>query len=137
MQARSSVAEHCFDVAGVSGSNPLAPTKKWLIEDMKVENKTNKTMRDDFTMIDPELKKKRISEFAHHDRDTGSAAVQVAALTMRIEHLTEHCRRFPKNISSRRGLIKLVSKRRKFLRYLERTNAAQYDQVTSRLGVRK
>ncbi|NNE90985.1 MAG: 30S ribosomal protein S15 [Verrucomicrobiales bacterium] len=72
-----------------------------------------------------------------HDTDTGSADVQIARLTERISHLTEHLASHKKDISSRRGLLRLVARRRKLLDYLARTNPERYDKVIQSLGLRR
>ncbi len=72
-----------------------------------------------------------------HDKDTGSADVQVALLTKRISLLTEHLKTNAKDHSSRRGLLKLVAKRRSLLDYLKRTAAPRYSAVIEKLDLRK
>lgn len=72
-----------------------------------------------------------------HDGDTGSADVQVAILTHRINHLTEHLKQFKKDHSSRRGLITMVSRRRKLLDYVKRKDGERYQELIKRLGIRK
>lgn len=72
-----------------------------------------------------------------NDKDTGSADVQVAILTHRINHLTDHLRTASKDHSSRRGLIKMVSKRRKLLDYLIRTDKPRYEALIQKLNIRK
>ena len=76
-------------------------------------------------------------DFQRHARDTGSAEVQVAMLTSRINELTEHLKRFVKDHSSRRGLIIMVSKRRRLLDYLRKSDAARYHEVVQKLGLRR
>ena len=71
-----------------------------------------------------------------HDRDTGSTRVQVALLTERINHLTDHFRAHAKDYHGQRGLLKLVSKRRRLLEYLKRTDLAKYRQLIDELGLR-
>jgi small subunit ribosomal protein S15 len=71
-----------------------------------------------------------------HDRDTGSTPVQVALLTERINGLTEHFRVHSKDFHGQRGLLKLVSKRRRLLEYLKRTDLAKYRQLIDELGLR-
>lgn len=78
-----------------------------------------------------------IKEFARHDKDTGSPDVQVALLTRRINHLTEHLKANNKDFSSRRGLLMLVSKRRRMLDYIGRIDTSRYSDVTRRLGLRR
>ncbi|MEM6820758.1 MAG: 30S ribosomal protein S15 [Verrucomicrobiota bacterium] len=72
-----------------------------------------------------------------HDGDTGSADVQVAILTHRINHLTEHLKEFKKDHSSRRVLIRMVSRRRKLLYYLNRKYSQRYKDLIKRLKIRK
>ena len=72
-----------------------------------------------------------------HDKDTGSADVQIALLTKRINELTEHLKIHKKDHSSRRGLLKLVATRRSLLDYLKRTAGERYTQVLAKLGLRK
>jgi small subunit ribosomal protein S15 len=72
-----------------------------------------------------------------HDKDTGSADVQVALLSQRINHLTEHLKGHVKDHHSRRGLLKMVSRRRKLLDYLKRTSSDRYMVVIEKLSLRK
>ena len=78
-----------------------------------------------------------LKEFQLHDKDTGSADVQVALLTHRIEHLTEHLKVNRKDHSSRRGLLKMVAQRRSLLDYLSKTEADRYKNVIEKLNLRK
>jgi small subunit ribosomal protein S15 len=78
-----------------------------------------------------------IEAYKTHDNDTGSPEVQVALLSSRISHLTEHFKVHPKDHHSRRGLLKLVSQRRRLLDYLKRTRHERYLTVIDRLGLRK
>jgi small subunit ribosomal protein S15 len=82
-------------------------------------------------------KQELIGRFGHKDGDTGSAEVQIALLTERINHLTEHLRQHGKDHHSRRGLLMMVGKRRRLLRYLEREDLDRYRQVVSDLGLRR
>ena len=84
-----------------------------------------------------EAKTKTIEQFKTHAKDTGSADVQVALLTHRINHLTEHLQTNKKDHSSRRGLLIMVSQRRRLLDYLKTTNVARYQAVTQKLKLRK
>ena len=84
-----------------------------------------------------ELKAKMIAEFRAHDKDTGSPDVQVALLTERINHLTDHLQKNIKDHSSRRGLLKMVSQRRRLLDYLHTKDADRYHALTKRLKLRK
>ena len=78
-----------------------------------------------------------LKEFQLHDKDTGSADVQVALLTHRIEHLTEHLKVNRKDHSSRRGLLKMVAQRRSLLDYLSKTEADRYKNLLEKLNLRK
>jgi small subunit ribosomal protein S15 len=84
-----------------------------------------------------EMKQQVIGEYAVVDGDTGSPEVQVALLTERIKTLTEHLRSFPKDNHSRRGLLKLVGKRRRLLAYLIKKDNTRYRTVIGRLGLRR
>lgn len=72
-----------------------------------------------------------------HDKDTGSADVQIALLTDRINQLTEHLQKNKKDHSSRRGLLMMVSQRRRLLDYLHKKNAPRYQAITKKLKLRK
>ena len=82
-------------------------------------------------------KAQSIKEFARHDKDTGSPDVQVALLTRRINHLTEHLKANAKDFSSRRGLLMLVGKRRRLLDYLVQVDSDRYTDVAKKLGLRR
>ncbi|VVM04709.1 30S ribosomal protein S15 [Methylacidimicrobium tartarophylax] len=88
-------------------------------------------------MLDQEKKQEIITGFRRHDGDTGSATVQVALLTRRIQQLTDHLRQNQKDHSSRRGLLQMVSRRRKLLDYLNRTEPVSYRDLIGRLSLRK
>ena len=78
-----------------------------------------------------------ISEYAVKTDDTGSPEIQVAILTERINNLTEHFRTHKKDLHSRQGLLKMVSRRRRLLDYLKRKDQGRYAAVIQRLGLRK
>lgn len=78
-----------------------------------------------------------ISEYKAHDKDTGSCEVQIALLTARISHLTEHLRDHRKDFHSRRGLIKMTSRRRKFLDYMKKNDLEGYKAIIAKLGIRR
>jgi len=78
-----------------------------------------------------------IDQFRREDNDTGSPEVQIALLTARINELHEHMRTHKKDYASRRGLLKMVSKRNGLLTYLRSTERARYQAVIARLGLRK
>ena len=84
-----------------------------------------------------EVKASVIGAYKLHDSDTGSPEVQVALLSQRIEHLTEHFKTHKKDFHSRRGLLKMVGKRRRLLDYLKNANMERYRKVVSSLGLRK
>lgn len=87
--------------------------------------------------ITKERKQELINQFKRSDDDTGSAEVQVAILTSRINELTEHMRTHKKDFSSRRGLLKLVSQRADLLKYLRQTERERYLVLIQKLGLRK
>ncbi len=78
-----------------------------------------------------------IAEFGKDAKDTGSANVQVAILTERISHLTEHLKFHFKDVHSRAGLLKLVGKRRRLLNYIKNRNLDEYRELIEKLGIRK
>ena len=87
--------------------------------------------------ITAERKQELINEFATAEGDTGSADVQVAILTERINNLTEHMKSHKKDFHSRRGLLIMVGQRRRLLDYLIRTETARYNSLIKRLGLRR
>jgi small subunit ribosomal protein S15 len=87
--------------------------------------------------ITQEAKKQIVEENRIHEGDTGSAEVQISLLTMRINHLSDHLKTHQKDHSSRRGLLKMVSKRNGLLKYLSRTAPDRYRQLITKLGLRK
>jgi small subunit ribosomal protein S15 len=78
-----------------------------------------------------------ITDFKSHDSDTGSPEVQIALLTQRISHLTEHLRTHRKDFHSRRGLIAMTSRRRKLLDYVKRHDLDKYKELLERLKLRR
>lgn len=78
-----------------------------------------------------------IAHFKHHEKDTGSSEVQIALLTARINHLTEHLRTHRKDFHSRRGLLQMASRRRKLLDYVKRGDVNKYTELLNKLGLRK
>jgi small subunit ribosomal protein S15 len=84
-----------------------------------------------------ERKREIVAKFGDTDVDTGNTKVQVALLTERINHLTEHLREQKKDHHSRRGLLMLVGQRRRFLDYLQRTDLEGYRALIRELGLRK
>ena len=88
-------------------------------------------------MLAPAKKTEIITSFRTHDTDTGSPEVQIAILSERIGELTEHFKTHKKDHGSRRGLLMLVSKRRRLLDYLKKTDPDRYRDVIGKLGIRK
>ena len=78
-----------------------------------------------------------ITEYRTHDGDTGSPEVQIALLSNRITYLTEHFKTHAKDHHSRRGLLKLVGRRRRLLDYLKKTDLERYRTIIDKLGIRK
>lgn len=84
-----------------------------------------------------EVKEKIVTDYKTHGSDTGSSQVQIALLTQRINELTEHFKVHKKDNNSRRGLLQLVSRRRKLLDYLKRRNIGEYHTIIEKLGIRR
>ena len=82
-------------------------------------------------------KQEIINEYGKSDTDTGSAEVQVALLSNRIEHLTEHLKTHKKDHHTRRGLLMLVGKRRRLLQYLQNQDVQRYRDIIEKLGLRR
>ncbi len=87
-------------------------------------------------MLSTEKKQELIDEYGIHEGDTGSAQVQIAFLTVRIKELTEHLKEHKKDNNSRRGLLKMVGKRRRLLRYLKNSDIIAYRELIKKLGIR-
>lgn len=87
--------------------------------------------------VSPARKQETIGQYRAHERDTGSPEVQVALLTERISHLTEHLKVHHKDHHSRRGLLKMVGKRRSLLDYLRRKSFDRYQALIKSLGLRR
>jgi small subunit ribosomal protein S15 len=87
--------------------------------------------------IPAEKKKEVIEGYRIHDEDTGSPEVQVALLTERIRHLTEHLKLHKKDHASRRGLLMQVGQRSKLLKYLKKNSTERYSALVERLGIRR
>ena len=88
-------------------------------------------------MLKTKEKRKLIEKFQTHEKDTGSAEVQVALLTETIDRLAEHLKKNPKDNHSRRGLLKMVAKRRKLLDYIAKHNKKSHDSIVKKLGLKK
>ena len=87
-------------------------------------------------MISSERKQEIIENFQREEGDTGSPEVQIALLTARIKDLTSHLKDHPKDFHSRRGLLKMVGKRRKLLKYLKNNDVVRYRSLIEELGIR-
>lgn len=87
--------------------------------------------------ISTDTKNKIVADNRRHDSDTGSAEVQIALLTARINHLSQHMQTHKKDFSSRRGLLKMVGQRNSLLKYLSNTAPDRYRETIKRLGLRK
>jgi small subunit ribosomal protein S15 len=87
--------------------------------------------------ITKDRKSTLIKEFGGSDKNTGSASVQIALLSERINHLTEHLKGHQKDFHSRRGLLMMVAKRQKLLKYINNTDIEQYRKLTEKLGIRQ
>jgi len=87
--------------------------------------------------IGSEVKSKVVEEHRRHEGDTGSTEIQVALLTARINHLTDHLKTHKKDHASRRGLLRMVGKRSSLLKYLSNTSPQRYRSIIAKLGLRK
>lgn len=87
-------------------------------------------------MISTEEKTKIINDFKLHETDTGSAEVQVAIISEEIDRLLTHLKTHKKDLHSKKGLLKMVSKRRKLLKYLQKNNQAKYIEVAKKVGLK-
>ena len=88
-------------------------------------------------MLAKRTKSKVIKEHQRHEKDTGSTEVQIAVLSKRIDELADHLKKHPKDQHSRRGLLKMVSQRRKFMSYLKERKPAAYARITKKLDLKK
>ena len=88
-------------------------------------------------MFDREKKQEVIKKFSIHEKDTGSADVQIALLSERINYLTEHLKVHRKDHHSRRGLLQLVGQRRSLLSYLKKSDIDEYSNIIKKLGLKK
>ena len=84
-----------------------------------------------------EVKEQIVGDYKTHGNDTGSSQVQIALLTQRIKELTEHFKVHSKDNHSKRGLLKMISRRRKLLDYLRKRDIDQYHQIIQKLGLRR
>ena len=88
-------------------------------------------------MLKPEEKTKATKDYKIHETDTGSSEVQIALLTEEIKRLVSHLKKSPKDFASKRGLLKMVAKRRKLLTYLKKDNVRRYNAFTKKMGLEK
>ena len=88
-------------------------------------------------MLTKEQKNELIRTYGKNEHDSGSTEVQIALLTARIIYLTEHFKQQPKDFHSRRGLLRLVGRRRNFLNYLKAENVDRYQEIIRKLGIRR
>ena len=88
-------------------------------------------------MLTQEAKQEIIKKYAVHEGDTGSAEVQIAVLTARLQYLTDHLKEHKKDHHSRRGLLNMVGHRRRLLSYLYKTDIERYRSIISKLNLRK
>lgn len=86
-------------------------------------------------MLTQRKKKNVISDLGGHETDTGSSSIQIGLLTKQIDELVAHLKKHPKDNHSRRGLLKMVGKRRRLMKYLEKTNEKKYKSVVKKLDL--
>ena len=86
--------------------------------------------------LDVDIKKDIIEQFRINEKDSGSTEVQIALLSARIKHITEHLKKHPKDYHSRKGLTSMVGKRRKMLNYLKSERPEVYQDLSKKLGIR-
>ncbi len=88
-------------------------------------------------MLTPEKKEELIKKYKIHDTDTGSAEVQIALLSEEIKELLEHLKKHPKDLHSKRGLLRMVSKRKSLLNYLKQKDQKRYKAIIKKIGLKK
>ena len=88
-------------------------------------------------MLTLEEKTEIIKKYKIHETDTGSAEIQIALLSEEISKLLSHLKKHPKDVHSKRGLLKMVAKRRKFLTYLKKENVRKYNSLVKKIGLKK
>jgi small subunit ribosomal protein S15 len=88
-------------------------------------------------MLNPEEKKKIIEKYKLHNSDTGSAEVQIAVLSEEIKRLLSHLKKNQKDVHSRRGLLKMVARRKKLLNYLKENSTRKYNAILKKTGLKK
>jgi len=100
-------------------------------------NKAKNCARIALSMISTKKKQKTIEKYRLFEGDTGSSEVQIALLTEEIKRLTNHLKQHPKDIHSRRGLLKMVAKRKALLNYLAHEDEKRYTSITKKIGLKK
>jgi small subunit ribosomal protein S15 len=128
--------EFCVLCGNLSASFREAPTRHAADRDLITADHSAHSELRRFQM-EKELKNEIIAKYALHEGDTGSPEVQIALLTQRINHLTEHLKTHQKDNHSRRGLLKMVGKRRGLLNYLKEVDIERYRTIIASLGIRK
>jgi len=88
-------------------------------------------------MLSKRIKTNLVNEHGRHEKDTGSAEVQIALITRQMEELAGHLKKNPKDIHSRRGLLKMVAQRRKLLSYLKKHEPEKHDKLVKKLELKK
>jgi len=88
-------------------------------------------------MLKKEVKTKLVKEYGIHETDTGSSDVQIALLSKEIDSLVSHLKDHPKDVHSKRGLIKMVVKRKKLLAYLQQEDEKRYKEIIKKMGLKK
>ncbi|HVN26595.1 MAG TPA: 30S ribosomal protein S15 [Candidatus Paceibacterota bacterium] len=88
-------------------------------------------------MLTKRVKTRIVGEHGKHDKDTGSAGVQIGIISRQIDELATHLKKNPKDNHSRRGLLKMVSKRRKLLAYMKKTEASSYEKLIKKLDLKR
>ena len=88
-------------------------------------------------MITKRVKSRIVSEHKSHEKDTGSAGVQIAMISRQVDELATHLKKNPKDNHSRRGLIKMVSKRRKLLAYMKKNEPSSYEKLIKKLDLKR
>lgn len=88
-------------------------------------------------MLTKEQKERIVKGFGRSEKDSGSCEVQIALLTERIKQISDHLKAFPKDNHSRRGLLKLVGRRRRYVQYLRKHDTERYENVIKKLGIKK
>ena len=122
-----------------NSAQPLIRTKRqpgsdWVVDVPKYIPRVGKFM---YKMSEQVKKQTIIEENRSHDKDTGSSEVQIALLSARISHLTEHLKTHRKDFHSRRGLLMMAARRRKLLDYLKRTDLKRYQAIIEKLDLRR